>query len=104
MDAPGPQRLLLRIRDRIRFKHYSIRTEQAYVDWIKRFIYFHDKRHPETMAEAEVNAFLTHLAVEGHVAALDPGPAQRAAHSTCLGRRCGWPVRRSLAPRTSRRF
>ncbi len=53
----------------IRFKHYSIRTEQAYLDWTKRFILFHGKRHPKYMGAGEVRAFLTHLAVEGNVAA-----------------------------------
>ena len=48
MDLPDSPRLLNRVRDKIRLKHYSIRTEQAYVDWIKRFIWFHGKRHPAT--------------------------------------------------------
>jgi site-specific recombinase XerD len=51
------------------FWHYSIRTEQAYIDWIKRVILFHHKRHPVSMGAPEVEAFLTHLAVERHVAA-----------------------------------
>ncbi len=67
--VPEPPRLLDRVRDKIRLRHYSIRTEQAYVDWIKRFILFHGKRHPETLGAAEVEAFLTHLAVERQVAA-----------------------------------
>ena len=50
-------------------RHYSRRTDEAYVHWIKRLIYFHGKRRPETMGEAEVTAFLNHLAVERHVAA-----------------------------------
>jgi integron integrase len=50
-------------------RHYSPRTEDAYHDWCRRFILFHGKRHPQEMAETEVNAFLTHLAVDGHVAA-----------------------------------
>jgi integron integrase len=50
-------------------RHYSIRTEDAYVDWAKRFILFHQKRHPAEMGRAEIEAFLTHLAVERHVAA-----------------------------------
>ena len=62
-------KLLDRVRGKIRLKHYSIRTEQAYVDWIKRFILFHGKHHPEKMGAAEVEAFLTHLAVVGKVAA-----------------------------------
>ena len=67
--AQNKPKLLDQIRDAIRLKHYSIRTEQAYVDWIKRFILFHNKRHPAEMAEAEVTAFLTHLARVGNVAA-----------------------------------
>src|SRR6266567_1490601 len=55
-------KLLDQVRDAIRVKHYSIRTEQAYVDWIKRFILFHAKRHPKEMAEEEVAQFLTYLA------------------------------------------
>jgi integron integrase len=57
------------VRDAIRLKHYSIRTEEAYVNWIRRFILFHGKRHPKDMGGPEIEAFLTHLAVEGHVAA-----------------------------------
>jgi hypothetical protein len=53
----------------IRVRHYSIRTEQAYIGWIRRFIIFHDKRHPTKMGAAEVGEFLTHLAVTGNVAA-----------------------------------
>lgn len=62
-------RLLDLVRQRIRVKHYSIRTETAYVDWIKRFIIFHGKRHPREMAGPEVEAFLTYLAVQRKVAA-----------------------------------
>jgi integron integrase len=57
------------VREAIRVRHYSIRTEQAYVDWIRRFILFHGKRHPNEMGETEVVAFLTHLAVVGRVSA-----------------------------------
>jgi hypothetical protein len=57
-------KLLDQVRDVVRRKHFSIRTEQVYVDWIRRFILFHDKRHPREMAEAEVTQFLTHLARE----------------------------------------
>jgi integron integrase len=63
------KKLLDQVRDAIRLKHYSIRTEESYVDWIKRYILFHKKRHPKDMGPAEVEAFLTHLAVEGNVAA-----------------------------------
>jgi len=55
-------KLLDQVRDVIRRKHYSIRTEQAYADWIKRFIIYHDKRHPAGMAEKDIAQFLTHLA------------------------------------------
>ncbi len=62
-------RLLDQVRDRIRYKHYSIRTEQSYLDWIRRFICFHGKRHPVEMGAAEIEAFLTDLAVRGNVSA-----------------------------------
>jgi len=63
------KKLLDQVRDVLRLKHYSIRTEESYVDWIKRYIFFHKKRHPKDMGRAEVEAFLTYLAVEGNVAA-----------------------------------
>jgi len=62
-------KLLEQVRDKIRLRHYSIRTEQSYVAWIRRFILFHGKRHPAKMGQAEVEAFLTDLAVRGNVAA-----------------------------------
>ena len=62
-------KLLDAVRERIRFKHYSIRTERNYVDWIRRFILFHGKRHPREMGAPEVEAFLTHLAARKNVAA-----------------------------------
>jgi integron integrase len=63
------QRLIPRVRSALRTRHYSRRTEEAYVGWIKRFIFFHGKRHPASMGGEEVNAFLTNLAVEGNVSA-----------------------------------
>jgi integron integrase len=66
--ASSPK-LLDRVRWHLRVKHYSVRTEQAYVDWIRRFILFHHKRHPDEMGKAEITEFLTHLAVEKHVSA-----------------------------------
>ncbi len=66
--APG-RKLLDRVRWHLRVKHYSIRTEQAYLDWIRRFILFHRKRHPDTMGESEIAAFLSHLAINRAVAA-----------------------------------
>ena len=62
-------KLLDLVRNTIRLKHYSIRTERAYIDWIKRFILFHHKRHPASMGAPEIRAFLSYLAVEGRVAA-----------------------------------
>ncbi len=66
--ASSPK-LLDRVRWRLRAKQYSIRTEEAYIDWIRRFILFHRKRHPNEMGEKEISDFLTHLAVEKNVSA-----------------------------------
>ena len=71
-------KLLDQVRGKIRLKHYSIRTEQAYVDWIKRYILHFDKRHPRELGAAEVEAFLTHLAVAGNVAAATQNQAKSA--------------------------
>ncbi|QID17663.1 integron integrase [Nitrogeniibacter mangrovi] len=71
-------RLLDLVRERIRVKHYSIRTEQAYVDWIKRYIYFHDKRHPKNLGCGDIEAFLTALAVRGRVSASTQNQARAA--------------------------
>lgn len=65
-------KLLEQVKQKIRLKHYSIRTEQAYVSWIRRFILFHGKRHPSKMGRAEVEAFLTDLAVIEKVATSTP--------------------------------
>ena len=69
VPEPVKPRLLDQVRQACRVRHYSIRTEQAYVDWTRRFILFHHKRHPLEMSAVEINQFLTPLAVEGHVAA-----------------------------------
>ena len=66
---PRPKRLLDQVRDAIRLKHYSYCTEQTYVQWIRRYSLFHNKRHPQEMGVAEIEAFLTHLAVQEQVAA-----------------------------------
>jgi integrase len=68
-SAARPPRLLDRLRAACRLRHYSIRTEDAYAGWVTRFILFHGKRHPLDMGAAEVNAFLTDLAVNGRVSA-----------------------------------
>ena len=68
--SPGkPKRLMDQVRDKLRKLHYSYRTEQAYCDWIKRFIWFHGKRHPRAMGANEVEAFLSHLATDRGVSA-----------------------------------
>jgi len=64
VDAASREpRLLDRVRLAVRARHYSLRTEEAYVGWVKRFVLFHGKRHPQTMGEPEINAFLSDLAV-----------------------------------------
>ena len=66
---PPKPRLLDRVREAVRTRHYSRRTEKAYVHWIRRFLFFHDKRHPTEMGPAEISAFLSSLAVRDRVAA-----------------------------------
>lgn len=76
--ATNPPKLLDLLRDKIRVKHYSLRTETQYIQWVRRFILFHGKRHPRDMGAQEVEAFLTHLAVEGNVAAATQNQALSA--------------------------
>ena len=76
--TPAAPRLLLQVQDKIRLKHYSIRTEQVYTDWVKRFILFHKKRHPADMGATEVEQFLSHLAIKGQVAASTQNQAKSA--------------------------
>jgi integron integrase len=64
-----PKKLLEQVRDILRVKHYSYRTEVSYINWIRRYILFHNKRHPQEMGGAEVESFLTHLAVVERVSA-----------------------------------
>ena len=71
-------KLLENVRNVIRMKHYSIRTEETYVSWIKRYIFFHNKRHPSEMSEKEISEFLTYLAVKKHVAASTQNQALNA--------------------------
>jgi integrase len=59
-----PKRLLDQVKDKLRFKHYSIRTEHSYISWIKRYILFHHKRHPKEIGANEIEEFLPHLAVD----------------------------------------
>jgi len=74
-DSP---RLLDRMRAEIRLRHYSIRTEEAYVDWARRFILYHNKRHPKEMGAEEVRDFLSHLATERNVSASTQNQAKSA--------------------------
>lgn len=99
-----PPKLLDQVRGKIRFKHYSIRTEQAYVDWIKRYILHFDKQHPKDLGAADVEAFLTHLAVVGKVAASTQNQAKSALlflYKEVLGLELPWldDVERAKAPK-----
>ncbi|PKO84563.1 MAG: hypothetical protein CVU17_02950 [Betaproteobacteria bacterium HGW-Betaproteobacteria-11] len=75
---PNPPKLLDRVREKLRVKHYAIRTEETYVDWIRRHIRFDDKKHPKNLGASDVEAFLTHLAVAGKVAASMQNQAKSA--------------------------
>ena len=77
LSAQAPK-LLDQVRGKIRLKHYSIRTEQAYTDWIRRFILHFGKQHPRDMGAAEVEQFLTYLAVQGKVSASTQNQAKCA--------------------------
>jgi len=63
------EKLLDRVGDAIRLKHYSYRTEQTYKEWIKRYILFHNKRHPDDMGAPEIQVFLSYLATEKNISA-----------------------------------
>jgi hypothetical protein len=69
LPCPQPPRLLDQVRQVLRVRHYALRTEECYLQWIIRYIWFHNKRHPREMGAAEVEQFLAHLAVEGRVSA-----------------------------------
>jgi len=93
MADPTPLPFLELCRQKIRLKHYSLRTEQAYLDWIKRFILFHGKRHPAELGAPEVEAFLTHLAVDRGVSASTQNQAKSALlfmYKEVLGAQLPW--------------
>ena len=95
---PGTSRarnpkMLDQVRDVLRRQHFSLRTEQAYVGWLRRFILFHAKRHPREMAEQEVTEFLTHLAREGLVAASTQKPGTQRGPCDCRGQVISDPMR-----------
>lgn len=75
---PSPSPFLESVRNKIRLKHYSIRTEELYLQWVKRYIFFHGKKHPQEMGAKEVESFLTYLAVEGKVSASTQNQARSA--------------------------
>jgi integron integrase len=92
-DVAKPARLLDQVRDAIRRRGYSYRTEEAYVQWIRRFIYFSGKRHPAKLGESEVTAFLNHLASERDVAAATQNQALSALlflYKQVLGQSLPW--------------
>ncbi len=102
MAAP---KLLDRMRARLRTRHYSIRTEDSYVQWAKRFILFQGKRHPSAMGAAEINEFLTHLAVERNVSASTQSQALAAIlflYRDVLGEEVPWLNDLVRAPRRER--
>jgi len=106
VTSPSPPRLLDQVRERIRFKHYSIRTEQAYLDWIRRFVRHFGKRHPREMGAEEVQAFLSYLAVTGNVAASTQNQAKSALlflYKEVLGIELPW-LDKIEAAKTSRRL
>jgi hypothetical protein len=75
---PNPKlKLLDQVSEVMRFKHYSLRTESTYREWIRRFILFHQKRHPREMGAIEVGSFLSHLAVQRRVAASTQNQARK---------------------------
>src|SRR5437879_11848069 len=87
--APGPRPLLGRLRSALRARHYSPRTEQAYVAWVRRYVELHDRRHAATMGATEVRAFLAHLAGRGRVSASTQNQAAAALlflYEAVLGR------------------
>lgn len=104
IQSSAPPKLLDQVRARLRVKHYSIRTERSYVDWIKRFILFHGKRHPKDMGAPELEAFLSHLAVDRNVSASTQNQAKSALlflYREVLGVELAWleNVTQAKAPR-----
>jgi integron integrase len=91
--STGKPKLLDQVRNHCRVRHLALSTEKQYVQWIRRFILFHNKRHPLDMGKAEVSAFLTHLAVEGHVSASTQNQALAALlflYRHVLEKKFGW--------------
>ena len=88
-----PKKLLDQVRDALRVRHYSIRTEETYLQWIKRYILFHNKTHPRDLGESEISAYLTHLAVNKNVSASTQNQALSALlflYQQVLGIKLDW--------------
>ena len=86
-------KLLDQVRDKIRFKHYSIRTEKTYIDWIKRYIYFNNKQHPNQLGAVEIEKYLSYLAVERNVSSSTQNVALNAIlflYREVLGQELPW--------------
>jgi integron integrase len=106
LPAEPPPRLLDQLRHRIRVKHYALRTEKTYVDWVRRFILFHDKQHPRDLGAAEVEAFLSHLATVRQVSASTQNQAKAALlflYKEILGIELPW-LDEIVQARTTRRL
>ncbi len=85
-DTTQKPRLLDTLRTIIRRKHYSLRTEQTYIEWARRYILYHGKRHPADMGKEEVEEFLSHLAVKHNVSASTQNQAHGPRSSSCTAR------------------
>ena len=86
-------KLLDQVRDELRVKHYSLRTEKSYTSWIKRFILFHNKRHPNEMGADEIRAYINHLAVKDNVSSSTQNQALQAIlflYKNILKQEIGW--------------
>ena len=84
----GKRKLLDQVREALRVRHYSIRTEEAYVHWIRRFILFHGKRHPRDMGKEDVSRFLTALAIERQVRECAAGGQPAGKFNALTGMAC----------------
>jgi integrase len=99
------KKLLDQVRETIRLKHYSRKTEKTYVSWIRRFILFHGKKHPQEMGEREIETFLSHLAVNRNVAASTQNQAFNAIlflYRTVLGKKLDDSIAAVRAKKTRR--
>ncbi len=104
--AHHPPRLLDEVRDKLRTLHYSYRTEQQYLQWVRRYILFHGKRHPRTTGAPELEAFLTHLAVTRQVSAATQNQALAALlflYQKVLGIELPW-LKEVVRAKASRRL